>query len=988
MWRCCGRLHVALLRRRWTLIVSPTGVAVRLHGAPTAPPCECHAQRHWDSGTKQPRVSFGAGGTCWPQLGGASGMLHRTGVVLAPRSGIPGDGSDAATRRGVEAQQPKWTMSSSVEDMLLEGSTNWTNMKLNDFLRSYLGGTAAVDEDLNVTMQAFVRRPNAYVQEPQLLEGIINLTEYQALEERKILLEAINKLRHEGVVSLEQWRDYEGKDTITPFPKAKLNRVLTQIQTEERLRRTQEMEFNFSSTIEDVLFKGGVRVNEMKLNDFLTMELGGRGVVATNRSVLLKEFFKDPKKYIRVKGALKEIQASDAYARMEGAVRDEIIFEEDQSKLRDKGVSNLLGWSEAAANVKTTVHNFTKRLLDAALEEVRNPMRMSAAMKLEGLYESVYNARWSHVVEVPDSKKTNKGMGMEAKEGKPEKSWRYNAVGETFERNDAVQQSGEAPPRLMVLASDKGWPYSWHMTQDSSKDFFVNCEVERVWRIVRNDLAEWLSNFDLALSSSPVWRLLIGTPGIGKSVAAGSYLLYQLLHCDVEELQVVVHCFGDTAYVFDKTTKTVTKYEGNKTSKIVLGGLRQRGMKGYIIYDVAKKGTPPETGFAPSTGWGMIVLSSPKVSNYDEWAKQLKARRIIMNCPDEMDVKAMCAWMKRDETKEKKAGYWKMVKERMDNVGPIPRHIFDVDEYRKRTQDVMRALKWINIGEQRKYFTKGGEQWYSEDLSHKLVKIVRVRENGPFEEFSNAPICTYLGVLTLSRLAKALSPHDILFLVLGMKNVLQPADLKKYALTVFLSVEFVTSIVKDLKELPPPSPSEPRSSVLTLNPHGYPTEAAAITELKFIKGPQELKYRVLYIPTFPTFPLVDGFFFMESPRRTLVGLRMTTASAHHTTTSTVNLFTEYLAAYFNGWNKLSPDMSWEMIYIQHADSTPMEKWQRCDYVNPKNETDAEKKIVAFWDGSVHQYRVMLKGKFPEEIKFSHDGLPERDEKGKKIEKNK
>ncbi|KAF8286991.1 retrotransposon hot spot protein (RHS), putative, partial [Trypanosoma cruzi] len=63
MWRCCGRLHAALLRRRWALTVSPTGVAVRLRGAPTVPPCECHAQRHWDCGTKQPRVSFGASGT-------------------------------------------------------------------------------------------------------------------------------------------------------------------------------------------------------------------------------------------------------------------------------------------------------------------------------------------------------------------------------------------------------------------------------------------------------------------------------------------------------------------------------------------------------------------------------------------------------------------------------------------------------------------------------------------------------------------------------------------------------------------------------------------------------------------------------------------------------------------------------------------------------------------------------------------------------------
>ncbi|RNC40915.1 retrotransposon hot spot (RHS) protein [Trypanosoma cruzi] len=147
MWRCCGRLHVVLLRGRWALTVSPTGVAVRLHGAPTAPPCECHAQLHWDSGRKQPRLSFGASGTCWPQLGGASGMLHRTGVVMAPRSGIPGDGSDAAARRGVEeTRRPNWTMSSSVKDILLEGSTLRTDMKLNDFLRNYVGGTAAVGE--------------------------------------------------------------------------------------------------------------------------------------------------------------------------------------------------------------------------------------------------------------------------------------------------------------------------------------------------------------------------------------------------------------------------------------------------------------------------------------------------------------------------------------------------------------------------------------------------------------------------------------------------------------------------------------------------------------------------------------------------------------------------------------------------------------------------------------------------------------------------
>ncbi|PWU87583.1 putative retrotransposon hot spot protein (RHS,) [Trypanosoma cruzi] len=125
--------RLVLLRGRWASAASPTGVAVRLHGAPTTLPCERHAQRHWGSGTKQPRVCFGASGTCWQQLGGVSGMPHRTGVVMAPRRGSC-DGSDAAARHVVEGtQQPKWTMSS-------------TNMRLSDFLTMELGCRAAVDE--------------------------------------------------------------------------------------------------------------------------------------------------------------------------------------------------------------------------------------------------------------------------------------------------------------------------------------------------------------------------------------------------------------------------------------------------------------------------------------------------------------------------------------------------------------------------------------------------------------------------------------------------------------------------------------------------------------------------------------------------------------------------------------------------------------------------------------------------------------------------
>ncbi|RNC46435.1 retrotransposon hot spot (RHS) protein [Trypanosoma cruzi] len=108
-----------------------------------------------------------------------------------------------------------------------------------------------------------------------------------------------------------------------------------------------------------------------------------------------------------------------------------------------------------------------------------------------------------------------------------------------------------------------------------------------------------------------------------------------------------------------------------------------------------------------------------------------------------------------------------------------------------------------------------------------------------------------------------------------------------------------------------------------------------------------MKHGVLYKPWAANFPLVDVFFSVSNPM-TLVGLRMTTTGGHHTTTSTVRQFTEHLAAYFNDWEELSRDMSWGIIYLQHADSTPMNDWQGCDVVNSNNVSDESREIAAFW----------------------------------------
>ncbi|EAN92185.1 retrotransposon hot spot (RHS) protein, putative, partial [Trypanosoma cruzi] len=482
----------------------------------------------------------------------------------------------AATRiRVEEARRPQWTISSTVEDILLEGSTNRTEMKLNDFLRSNLGEEWVVERNGNVTMGNFVQNPETFIKKKGLLHTIKASPSYRELE-------AINKLHHEGVLSLEQWRDYEGKDTVTPLARRNLNRVLTQLlreesrEAEERAVREEHVGFALTTTIRDVLFRGRVRVMDVKLNDFLMMELEGRGILRANRNVLLRVFFSDPTSHIRDAGVLNEIRASGAYAEMEMAVREEMGLEEVARRLSENGVNSLAAWSLAAEEVKACVRDDTKISLNAALEEVRNPTTSSAPIYLEGEYESVYNARWHHVVEVPDGG----GTVMKVKEGKPEQQWTYKAAGRTFEKDDGAQQSGAPRLRLMVLNSDKGWPYSWKWKEkESIHDCYVNCEVERVWQIVKKDLSEFLSPDDEP-GFVPGRRVLIGTPGIGKSMAAGSYLLYQLLHYDAEQLPMVAYFIADRTFLFDKTTRVASVYKGDDSIFRIVSSFSGRGVKG------------------------------------------------------------------------------------------------------------------------------------------------------------------------------------------------------------------------------------------------------------------------------------------------------------------------------------------------------------------------------------------------------------------------
>ncbi|EKF98936.1 retrotransposon hot spot (RHS) protein, putative, partial [Trypanosoma cruzi] len=206
----------------------------------------------------------------------------------------------------------------------------------------------------------------------------------------------------------------------------------TQIRLEEA-RRTQ---WTMSSTVEDILLEGSTNRNEMRLNDFLRSNLGGRGVVDTNENVAMEMFVLRPTMFINDSEILGIITASPSYQ----------VY-----KLRHEGVHFLEQWKDYKG--KATLTPLVCEKLNGVLAQVLREEKREAneramleaakvpeAVMLEGCYESVYNARWHHVVEVPDGE----GTGLEVKEGEPEQSWTYKAVGKTFEKDDAVQQSGKA----------------------------------------------------------------------------------------------------------------------------------------------------------------------------------------------------------------------------------------------------------------------------------------------------------------------------------------------------------------------------------------------------------------------------------------------------------------------------------------------------------------------------------------------------------------
>ncbi|CCD13138.1 unnamed protein product [Trypanosoma congolense IL3000] len=248
---------------------------------------------------------------------------------------------------------------------------------------------------------------------------------------------------------------------------------------------------------------------------------------------------------------------------------------------------------------------------------------------------------------------------------------------------------------MAVLSSEKGWPHTLFSTGEAQKekvdslteynavcDAYIRRENLRVWNIVKGRLNEHRVDLDPFI--------VIGTPGIGKSFATGSLLLYQMLHYKPEWLKVVAYFVKGKAYLFHREERRVVSYRKQQVAVDEIEGMIRRGVKGYIIFDMG--GSDAIIDHLPRS-WGIVLISSPNVSKFHDFTTQrYHTVPIYMNCYEDAEFKAALVWERHSQGKKQvekenvdAADEREVLKERIDMVGPLPRYaLADKVTYEKR----------------------------------------------------------------------------------------------------------------------------------------------------------------------------------------------------------------------------------------------------------------------------------------------------------------
>ncbi|KAH8606542.1 putative retrotransposon hot spot protein 4 (RHS4) [Trypanosoma vivax] len=667
--------------------------------------------------------------------------------------------------------------------------------------------------------------------------------------------------------------------------------------------------------------------------------------------------------------------------------------------------------------------NKTRGLLDAAFSvakdaEARKRVVMSeseAAVFVPGAFESVVNARWSHVL----SGEAGMPLGMRVVDGLPENVWSYDEVNYSpwpLEVNRQAPRNGKL--EIMVLSSEAGWPYTRFKNErrsvknnagvgrggvlnaPTSKAVYIRREVVRVWYIVEKAMRVWYIERKLV---EPRTCIVIGTPGIGKSFACGSFLLYQLLHYEGGLLDVVAYFIRDSAYVIHNARPgvpgSVVLYSDQRAAVLKINEMASC-KRGFVIVDISEKGESTSEEL-PTNFWPTVVLTSPDVNHYDSWMKDRNGKLIYVNCDDERDLKAFVAWQKlfplgqdagiTDELCKEISDEWKRVKQRIEQVGPLPRFVFSRGSFGSRSVELDNAISDITLNNKAQYMgiLRMDSEWQSGHASHKLVKLVRVREDLNDETYRCVPLSSDIHERVHRRMLKIVEENWMLLGGLVSADCRSAVLLELLEFDAFRYSDVTRAVVDKLVYLQRDGETCKKSALAKFNEKQLRLKSSKCLGTAVNSFDKKCKYYVLYKPSVDNFPVVDGFFFVEGhgtsgervavraahscdahQPKTIVLLQATKARSHHTETGKLLKLKAILRRAFRNWADFSKNMRWEIVYVQHPDAQLFKKRQRCDRtkVKKKKEETAEeydeRQAVhdaeqVFWETEVDQYAVKL-----------------------------
>ncbi|CCD14604.1 unnamed protein product [Trypanosoma congolense IL3000] len=444
--------------------------------------------------------------------------------------------------------------------------------------------------------------------------------------------------------------------------------------------------WTLNSSVKEVLLEDCGGLDDVSLHDFL-MKYFKRtfGVEDTSMSV----FMDDPSVCVSDDAVLRRITNSSPYREFVEEYEMYKTMREGVERLNAREIFSLLQWEGAvAANEVEDINAYVRGKLNAALLSVRRneeTIRVGDAPSvkvIDGAYDSVFNARWSYVVMSGGYGGKWLGMGvLRVGEGEQPHLWSEAQADALYDPKEPWE--GDVVPGvkgklvMAVLSSQKGWPYMLFSADEVQKrrvdsltgynavcDAYIRRENLRVWHIVKENIDKWNSGVE---DVHPF--VVIGTPGIGKSFATGSLLLYQLLHHLPERLKVVAYFVSGKAYIFHREERRVVYYVYEETAIREIEEMASKGVKGYMIYDVSGKIVDVRVGSC-SSSWGIILITSPDVRKYHEFTKQLhRTLPIYINCYEDVEFKAVLVWERQSQLAKKQkrlkqvklANDWKML---------------------------------------------------------------------------------------------------------------------------------------------------------------------------------------------------------------------------------------------------------------------------------------------------------------------------------------